>query len=112
MAPNILTSPLPAPFLPTLSLWEYVFPSGPGISPGPGPWPGSTTAYIDGLSGRSVTRAEVRDTALRLKGGLSARGVRRGDTAAIFGSNSIEWALAAWACLAAGVVVTPASSAL
>lgn len=112
MAPNIITPQLPAPFLPTLSVWDYVFPSGPGVSPGPGPWPGSTPAFIDGLTGRAMTRDEVRDTALRVKGGLDARGVRRGDTAAIFGSNSIEWALAAWGCLAAGVVVTPCSSAL
>lgn len=111
MAPNIIKSPFPTPFLPTLSLWDYTFPSEPGVSPLPG-YPASTPAFIDGLTGRSLTRGDVEDAALRLKGGLNARGVQRGDTAVIFGSNSIEWALAAWGCVAAGVIVSPCSSAL
>lgn len=108
--PVIYTSPHPTPFLPQLSLFHYAFPDSPGVSPESN-YPPETVAYIDGVSGRKITRAEVEDAALRIASGIRALGLKRGDTACIWGVNSIEWTVAAWACLAAGLIVTPASAA-
>lgn len=54
-----------------------------------------------------TTYAEVEDFARRAAGALAESGVERGARAAILSENRLEWALADWACLCAGVVVVP-----
>jgi len=59
-----------------------------------------------------TTYAQVEDFVRRAAGALAASGVARGARAAILSENRIEWALADWACLCAGVVVVPVYSTL
>ena len=55
----------------------------------------------------SYTYARVRDEARRGSAALARSGVQRGDRVAILSENRVEWALADWACLCAGVVDVP-----
>lgn len=107
---TIYTSDLPAPPLPRTSFFNYVSPSSAADSPLQRFDP-SLPAYVDGITGRTLTRGQVHDGALRLAGGLKKLGVKRGDTACLWGPNSVEWAQAAFGVLAAGVVLSPANSA-
>ncbi|KAL1405238.1 hypothetical protein Q8F55_008864 [Vanrija albida] len=107
---TIYTSDLPRPHLPRQSFFSYISPGAPTDSP-LAQYDPSLPAYVDGLTGRTITRGAVHDGALRLAGGLKALGVRRGDTACVWGPNSVEWAQAAFGVLAAGVVLSPANAA-
>ncbi|KLT43481.1 putative AMP binding protein [Cutaneotrichosporon oleaginosum] len=107
---TIYESELPAPYLPQISIFDYILPGLQGVSPLQEFDP-SLPAFIDGRDGTTLTRAGLRDLALRLAGGLRALGIRRGDVAGVWGYNSLEWVNAAYGCLAAGVVVSPANYA-
>lgn len=50
---------------------------------------------------------EVVDIVRNVSGGLRARGLERGDKAAILSENRPEWAFADYGCLCAGVVAVP-----
>ena len=67
---------------------------------------------VTGAGARTYTYAEVRDVARRGAAALAASGVGRGDRAAILSENRVEWALADWSCLCAGVVDVPIYSTL
>lgn len=108
MAITIYESDQPAPFLPQISAFDYILPPGPGVSPLPDFSP-DLAAFIDGQDGRVLTRGGLRNNALRLAGGLRSLGLKRGDTAAIWGFNSLEWITAAYGCLGGGIVVSPAN---
>ncbi|CAK9779667.1 acetyl-CoA synthetase-like protein [Cutaneotrichosporon oleaginosum] len=103
-SPVIYTSEHAVPALPRLGLFQYLFPAEPVFD-------SSLPAFIDGIDGREISRAELEDEALRLASGLRALGMQRGDTACIWGLNSLEWVRAAYGCLAAGIAVTPANFA-
>lgn len=107
----IYTSHHPVPPLPESSVFHYLFPERPGDSP-IHVHPPSTTAFIDGPTGRTLTRGELEDGALRIATGLRALGIGRGSTALLIGPNSLEWVLAAFGLQAAGVCVSPANTAL
>lgn len=109
MSETIYRSPYPYPKLAEMSAFEYVRPNR--REPLVKAYPPSKPAIIDGLSGRTLTRQELMDTALRVAAGLLSMGMKKGDTACIWGLNSIEWAVAAYACMAAGLTVTPANAA-
>ncbi|MFH8621934.1 AMP-binding protein [Streptomyces vietnamensis] len=64
---------------------------------------GDTTAVVDG--DESVGFAELYDRALRVAGGLRARGVRPCDTAALHMTNSPSFVAAYYGALCAGAVV-------
>lgn len=96
------------PFLPQQSIFDYQLPGGVGISP-LRDWDPSLPAFIDGASGRVINRAQLRENALRLKTGLNAAGIKRGDVACLWSPNSLELVQAIYGCLAAGVVVSPAN---
>jgi long-subunit acyl-CoA synthetase (AMP-forming) len=68
-------------------------------------------AFIDGLTDRKLTRAQVKDGALRLAGGLKKLGLKTGDVACIHGLNSLEWINAMLGCQAARVIASPANFA-
>lgn len=103
-------SHLPTPFLPSVSVFDYIFPQRPGVSPLPDFDP-TLPAFIDGLNGDVLRRGELKENALRLKTGLNAIGVNRGATACVWGLNSFHWITAAYGCMAAGLVVSPANAA-
>lgn len=74
---------------------------------------GDHDAYnVTGAAARTFTYNQVRDQARRGAAALARSGLRRGDRAAILSENRIEWALADWSCLCAGVVDVPIYSTL
>lgn len=107
---TIYTSNYPVPHLPKSSMFHYLFPQEAGDSPLPFHPPG-LPAFIDGISGRELTRAEIEDSALRLITGLNDLGLKRDDVACIWSLNSLEWIQALFGCMAAGLVVSPANQA-
>ena len=74
---------------------------------------GDRDAYnVTGAAARAVTYSQVRDQARRGAAALARSGLKRGDRAAILSENRLEWALADWSCLCAGVVDVPIYSTL
>jgi acyl-CoA synthetase (AMP-forming)/AMP-acid ligase II len=110
MSLRIYESDYPTPFLPQMSVFQYLLPDAPGLSP-LRQFDPSLPAFIDGRDGKTVSRGQLKDTALRLGAGLHQLGVKRGSTACIWGYNSIEWVLAAYGSIAGGVTVSPANYA-
>lgn len=72
---------------------------------------GDRPAY-GGPGDSGLSYAEVQDHARRGAGALRQLGLGRGDRAAILSENRLEWALADWSCLAAGVADVPIYSTL
>lgn len=81
----------PRPFFPQQALFEYLLPDAPGVSPLP-TFDDTLPAFIDGPTGRVLTRGGLRDAALRIASGLHRAGMQRGDVVALWGPNSLEWA--------------------
>ncbi|MYI45767.1 MAG: AMP-binding protein, partial [Gemmatimonadetes bacterium] len=74
---------------------------------------GGHDAYnVTGGAARTYTYNQVRDEARRGAAALARSGLKRGDRAAILSENRVEWALADWSCLCAGVVDVPIYSTL
>ncbi len=74
---------------------------------------GDHGAYnVTGGAARTCTYNQVRDEARRGAAALIRSGLKRGDRAAILSENRVEWALADWSCLCAGVVDVPIYSTL
>lgn len=118
MPPIIYDAPYAAPFFPQQSIFQYLFPEAPGVSPLEA-FDESLPAFIDGKTGRTLSRGELKDAALRL--GAAMRGVelggvgegmglKKGDVACIWGFNSLEWVVAAYGCLAGGVTLSPGNA--
>jgi len=119
MTVRIYTSPDPAPFLPQQSVFQYLLPDSPELSPLPS-FDSSLPAFIDGKTGETLSRGDVKSIALRLAAALRGAelggegeglGLKFGDTACIWSFNSLEWALTAYGLLAAGVTISPANAA-
>ncbi|WVQ85014.1 hypothetical protein IAT38_007178 [Cryptococcus sp. DSM 104549] len=107
---QIYTSTIPPPPLPRASVFDYLFP--PSGTPTAFPTPKrDIPAFIDGLTGRTLTRGDIEAEALALAGGLAKLGVKKGEVACLFGMNSLEWVNACLGCQARGVVVSPANYA-
>ena len=74
---------------------------------------GDHNAYnVTGEGARTYTYNQVGEEARRGAAALARSGLKRGDRAAILSENRIEWALADWSCLCAGVVDVPIYSTL
>lgn len=74
---------------------------------------GDGHAYnVTGEGARTFTYDQARDEARRGAAALARSGLKRGDRAAILSENRIEWALADWSCLCAGVIDVPIYSTL
>ena len=91
---NIFKSPLPDVEIPVACIGDVVFAN---VDEAP-----DAIAMIDGPSGRTFTRAELRNAIARLAGGLVADGIKPGDVVALMGANSPEYAIAFHAIARAG----------
>ncbi|MCY4571467.1 MAG: long-chain fatty acid--CoA ligase [Gemmatimonadetes bacterium] len=67
---------------------------------------------VTGTGARTYTYGQVRDAVRRGAAALAKSGVGRGERAAILSENRVEWALADWSCVCAGVVDVPIYSTL
>lgn len=67
------------------------------------------TAFIDALSGRSLTYAQLDDRASRAAAVLASRGVARGERVAILCRNRIEFFEILFACAKLGAILVPLS---
>jgi len=74
-----------------------------------GEWPESP-ALIEGRVGRTLTYGALADFIARVSAGLSALGVRKGDTICMFSPNVPEYAASSSALRGIGVVVTAANA--
>jgi acyl-CoA synthetase (AMP-forming)/AMP-acid ligase II len=66
-------------------------------------------ALIEGPSGRTVTYGALAAGVRQVAAGVAARGLRKGDTFALWLPNLPEWPLAALGAMAAGGVITAAN---
>ncbi|KIM28441.1 hypothetical protein M408DRAFT_329499 [Serendipita vermifera MAFF 305830] len=111
--PVIYKSTFPDVEIPRRSIFTHLLPTN-------SPYADSLPAFIDAPTGKSVTRGELRDHALRFAYGLTgdkqvlaSRGgpqLARGDVVAIFSPNTLSFTLALYGCFAAGVLVSPLNS--
>ncbi len=70
-------------------------------------------AYLSAVAGDpSWDYARVRRAVAKGAAALSELGLERGDRAAILAENRVEWALADWSCLCAGVIDVPVYATL
>ncbi|GAA0671370.1 4-coumarate--CoA ligase family protein [Kitasatospora atroaurantiaca] len=69
-----------------------------------------TPALIDGITGRSVSYAELDAGSRRIAAGLAEAGVRKGDVIALHSPNSIAYPAAFYGATRAGATVTTVSS--
>ncbi len=74
--PIIYTSPFPSIQLPSSSIFSFIFDNKDSLDDSP--------AYIDAISGITLTRAKLYDQAMRLAWGVRKHGLNRGDVAMIF----------------------------
>lgn len=68
---------------------------------------GNKPALVDGLSGETVTYAELDEMSARAAAGLMREGLSSGDVVALISHNSPAFAVACYAILRAGGIVTP-----
>ncbi|KAF8891748.1 AMP binding protein [Infundibulicybe gibba] len=113
MAPRIYTSPIPPVPIINQSIFTYLFssPDGPNNIGGV---PGTTPAFVDAASSTTLTRAQLKASALALAWGLRNHpntSVKRGDTLLIYSQNSLHWPVVLFGSVAAGLRCTLANSA-
>jgi acyl-CoA synthetase (AMP-forming)/AMP-acid ligase II len=94
----IYASSLPDVKIPDLPLTEYVLAAG-AVQP-------DKPALIDGVSGRTLTYADLHTAVRSLAGGLAATGFARGDVLALMAPNTPEYAVVFPAVAMAGGVIT------
>jgi acyl-CoA synthetase (AMP-forming)/AMP-acid ligase II len=94
----IITSPYDDVELAPVPLHEFVLAEAAGH--------GDRAALIDGSTGRVLTYAQLAGSVRRAAAGLVGHGVAKGDTVALCSPNSPEFAVAYYAALAAGALVT------
>ena len=70
---------------------------------------GDRAALVDGLTGRTITYAELPGLVERAAAALARMGLKHGEACAIFSPNTPEYAIAVLAILRLGAIVTTAS---
>ncbi|KAG6891499.1 hypothetical protein C0992_005638 [Termitomyces sp. T32_za158] len=111
---KIYTSPLPPTPIDASSVFTHLWGVTPGRPDCVGEYPGYLKAYVDAETGTTLTRAQVRDFALRVGWALKSCeeiGAKRGDVIMIFSPNSLSWPVALFGSVAAGLRCTLANSA-
>ncbi|KAF8908005.1 AMP binding protein [Mucidula mucida] len=79
-----------------------------------GHWPDTVPAFIDAVSGTTISRSETRALSLALAFGLRNHpGIRakRGDTALLYSPNSLAWPVVVFGSIAAGLRTSFANNA-
>ncbi|MFB7675792.1 4-coumarate--CoA ligase family protein [Kitasatospora purpeofusca] len=71
---------------------------------------GDRPALIDGITGETVSYAQLAHAVGRVAAGLAEAGVRQGDVVALFSPNTIRYPMAFFGATRAGATVTPVSS--
>ncbi|MED7952311.1 4-coumarate--CoA ligase family protein [Kitasatospora sp. NPDC058201] len=71
---------------------------------------GDRPALVDGVTGETVTHAQLGRAVRRVAAGLAEAGVRQGDVVALFSPNSIGYPMACYGAGRAGATVTTVSS--
>lgn len=104
---TIYKSPFAEPPLPSpTSLFHFHFPPGRQDEARD-----NLPAYVDALSGNTLTQGQIRNSSLDIGYGLkNLKAIKKGDVALIFSTNSLDYAITFFACQAAGLIVTPASA--
>jgi acyl-CoA synthetase (AMP-forming)/AMP-acid ligase II len=95
---TVFPSPLPDVEIPATTITDQVFRYAGRLA--------DRTAIIDGLSGRRYTYGELHSAVLATAGGLSGRGLRKGDVVAILAPNLPEYAIVFHAVATVGGIVT------
>lgn len=112
MAPTIYTSPLPSVPLCAHSIFTHLFSSvGPNDIGG---FHASLPAFIDTMTGTTITRAQLMHLALSLGYGLQNHPIlsaKRGDTILLYSQNSLAWPVVLFGSVAAGLRCTLANNA-
>ncbi|KAL0899471.1 hypothetical protein Bca101_083432 [Brassica carinata] len=102
----IFRSKLPDISIPNhLPLIEYIFHRFSGNGDGGS----TTTCFIDGVTGRIFTYADVQITLRRIAAGIYRLGIRHSDTVMLLLPNSPEFALSFLAAAYLGAITTPAN---
>lgn len=109
---KIYKSHVPRTYIPEESIFTHLFVTRFNAAPHYSP------AFIDGITGRLITRQQLRDFSLELAHGLrnefsqhlGGTPLERGDTVMIFSPNSICWPIAMYGSQAAGLRTTFANS--
>jgi acyl-CoA synthetase (AMP-forming)/AMP-acid ligase II len=70
---------------------------------------GARPALVDGLTGRTISYAELADFVDRAAASLSQAGLRQGDVCPIFSCNTIEYPIAVLAIARLGAITTTAN---
>jgi len=94
----VFTSPLPAVTVPDSLLTPYVSERAGQL--------GAKAAFIDGVTGETLTYAELDDAVRRQASGWLERGLRAGDVVALMAPNCAEYGVVFHAVAMAGGVVT------
>jgi len=84
--------------IPKTDFFDYVLGDISGVEEKP--------ALTDGLTGRTLTYAEIKLKSARLGQSMMERGYRRGDVVAIMSPNVIEYVLTFFGCAYVGITVT------
>jgi acyl-CoA synthetase (AMP-forming)/AMP-acid ligase II len=100
----IYRSPLPGIEIPGVTLTEFVLGAARGF--------GDKVALVDGVTGESLTYAELVRAVEAGAAGLRRAGVRPGDVVALMSHNQPVYAVALHAAIAAGAAVTPINPVL
>ena len=98
MAPRVYKSSLPSVPIVARSVYTHLFSSQESNHNSDtnlvGQFPGSTPAFIDAISGTTITRADLKRLTLAFGYGIRNHpqiAVKRGDTVLIYSSNSLCW---------------------
>ncbi len=94
----IFRSPHPDVEIPEVPLSEYVFENAGQY--------GDKPALIEGLTGRTLTYAQLHDSIRRAAAGLARRGLKKGEVLAILSPNVPEYLVAFHAVASLGAVAT------
>jgi acyl-CoA synthetase (AMP-forming)/AMP-acid ligase II len=90
-------SPYPDITVPNVSLFEMVLRQASKR--------GDAIAMADGISGRTITYAQLLDQIRRLAAGLAGRGIKKGDVVSVWSPNLPEWPVAFFGAVKLGAIV-------
>jgi acyl-CoA synthetase (AMP-forming)/AMP-acid ligase II len=101
-APRILTSEFPPVEVPTTPVWRTVLAAAADR--------GDHPALVDGVSGQTITYAQLAQMVERMAAGFAENGVRPGDVVALHSPNTVLYPVVFYAASRAGATVTTLSA--